>query len=85
MIKLVFTNEADAQVMADRCHVYLVANSPKYQADVLNGWTVEWCKPSEEVDADGNGTGVWYIWVTPELSPLDPAIAALFPAQEPLL
>jgi len=86
MEKLVFTTQAAAQTMADACHAYLVANDISYGGSVGIGQTTAWSIPQPDgtYDAQGNFTpnGDWYIWVEEQLAPVDPLIAALFPAPQ---
>ena len=79
MEKLTFTTQAEAQLLAYACHGFLAQTNSSYAADIQGQLTSAWCNPAEELDANGNPTGVWYLWVTAELSSVDSRIAALFP------
>ena len=82
MEKLTFSTHAEAQLLAYACHGYLAQTNPSYAADIQGQLTNAWCNPAEELDADGNPTGVWYLWVTAELAPVSPEIAYLFPFEQ---
>jgi len=79
MEKLLLATQQEAQTLAWACHGYLASTNPAYATDIQSQQTNAWCLPIEEMDADGNPTGQWGLWVSAELSPVDSRIAALFP------
>ena len=52
--KLKHSSKSKVQKWADDAHQYLIANHPRYAADVLAGNTVRWDAPKQLKDKDGN-------------------------------
>lgn len=51
--------EAEAQELADRCHVWLIANDEAYAASVWAGHTLQWAIPAQDEE-----TGMWSVSIS---------------------
>ena len=84
MKKLILSTQAEAQQLAWACHGFLASTNPSYAVDIQSQQTNAWCIPAEELDANDQPTGSWYIWVREDMSVVDLRIAALFPVETPV-
>lgn len=56
--------QAEAQELADRCHVWLIDNDPAYAESVAAGQTLQWAIPTQ-----GEDSGLWSVPVNERVFP----------------
>jgi hypothetical protein len=75
-MRLEFSNQSDAQALADRIHEWMQANDADYAASVEAGHTVAWAVPFQRTDEDGKVIDpAWNVSIKPR------CMGALTPAE----